>query len=329
MKTRPAEVIEIQDSLANFWASEVGLDWFAGWMESRRRDDYAVYGKSAHDRRAIEVKSILGARAYWVSEEMTRLAAHAAHSMPAQPLAESDLPCPMGFLVFEEGVPIPDVHGKTVVCSAFRWSRQLGCSELDEKHEHGVDGVMWAYYTDMQDSRDDYVKQYKAESSDIRRRFPSRLALLGEDFEAFGAGEANVDRIKEHLNAEATREQLIEALTMMRRLPLALWTLMGQTIGEVSDHRQDRSSRRRLGKARSPLAESNVTVVRLRRPKHESMEPAGEPVDWTHRWIVSGHWRNQWLPSAGRHRLQWIAPFVKGPEDKPLKIKRRVHALVR
>jgi hypothetical protein len=29
------------------------------------------------------------------------------------------------------------------------------------------------------------------------------------------------------------------------------------------------------------------------------------------------------------HRLVWVAPFVKGPEDKPLVIPRRVHVLER
>ena len=48
-------------------------------------------------------------------------------------------------------------------------------------------------------------------------------------------------------------------------------------------------------------------------------------VDWTHQWIVDGHWRNQ--PYGVGHslrRLQWIAPFIKGPEDAPLVIKDKV-----
>jgi hypothetical protein len=45
----------------------------------------------------------------------------------------------------------------------------------------------------------------------------------------------------------------------------------------------------------------------------------GEGPDWQYRWITRGHWRNQWYPSLGEHRQIWIAPYVKGPEDKPFK----------
>jgi hypothetical protein len=53
------------------------------------------------------------------------------------------------------------------------------------------------------------------------------------------------------------------------------------------------------------------------------------PVDWSHRWVVSGHWRHQYLPSCGTHRQQWIASHVKGPDDKPLVVRDEVTYLRR
>jgi hypothetical protein len=69
-------------------------------------------------------------------------------------------------------------------------------------------------------------------------------------------------------------------------------------------------------------------VIRLRRPK---AKPEGErTVDWSHRWLVRGFWRNQWFPSLGIHRQLWISDYIKGPEDKPLRIKpTRAFELVR
>ena len=55
------------------------------------------------------------------------------------------------------------------------------------------------------------------------------------------------------------------------------------------------------------------------------MRREGEPVNWTHRWLVDGFWRSQWFPSLGRHRQIWISPYVKGPEDLPLVIKKRYY----
>jgi hypothetical protein len=42
--------------------------------------------------------------------------------------------------------------------------------------------------------------------------------------------------------------------------------------------------------------------------------------NYSTRWLVSGHMRAQWYPSTSSHRLIYIAPHVKGPIDKPLKM---------
>lgn len=64
---------------------------------------------------------------------------------------------------------------------------------------------------------------------------------------------------------------------------------------------------------------SAVNVVVLRRPQESNNK--GEQVDteWSCQWFVRGHWRQQYLPSTQTHRPTWIQPYVKGPEDKPLK----------
>lgn len=76
-----------------------------------------------------------------------------------------------------------------------------------------------------------------------------------------------------------------------------------------------------------------VNVVQLRRKRYEhSADETYEPSDreYSHQWLVRGHWRNQWYPSLGIHQPKWIAPYVKGPEDKPFKPSAAtVHAVVR
>ena len=65
-------------------------------------------------------------------------------------------------------------------------------------------------------------------------------------------------------------------------------------------------------------ADKNITVITLRRPKGT---PSGEHrhVDWQQRWIVSAHWHTYHY--ADGPRQLWIAPFVKGPDDKPLVVR--------
>ena len=53
-----------------------------------------------------------------------------------------------------------------------------------------------------------------------------------------------------------------------------------------------------------------------------------EGVEWSHRWIVSGHWRRI-IDKEGVPRMTWVRQHVKGPEHKPLVIKEKVIALDR
>lgn len=100
--------------------------------------------------------------------------------------------------------------------------------------------------------------------------------------------------------------------------------LMQQRVSIRSDERLPRPFRRRFERANLPVPE--VVVIRLRRPttRHHSDEEGGT-VNWTHQWIVDGFWRNQWFPSLGRHKQVWISPYVKGPADLPLVLKKRTY----
>lgn len=81
-----------------------------------------------------------------------------------------------------------------------------------------------------------------------------------------------------------------------------------------------RSFVRRAG-GHFPTAEKRINVILLRRAvelrkgKHEGHEP----VPWSCQWWVSSFWRRQWHPSTKTHKPTWIAPYIKGPPDKPLK----------
>lgn len=78
-----------------------------------------------------------------------------------------------------------------------------------------------------------------------------------------------------------------------------------------------RRSSRRVGW--SERDEDAVTFVDLR---SVFREPAGTALAessaaYRHRWVVRGHHRAQWYPSLSAHKVIWIAPHIKGPEDAP------------
>lgn len=101
--------------------------------------------------------------------------------------------------------------------------------------------------------------------------------------------------------------------------------LMQQKIAVQHRHRPDRATRREGQRHGfdAPGYEREIMVVRLRREREESHDPPEGEANYSHRFIVGGHWRNQWYPSGQIHRQIWIGDYVKGPEDKPLVVKPR------
>ena len=92
-----------------------------------------------------------------------------------------------------------------------------------------------------------------------------------------------------------------------------------------------RSSRKRMAREGWPHVPL-VQVIELRRREHKPSDSLEEHqvVDWSCQWMVGSHWRSQWYPSKNLHQRILIGPYLKGPEDKPLKApSTRLFAVVR
>ena len=86
--------------------------------------------------------------------------------------------------------------------------------------------------------------------------------------------------------------------------------------------RLPRSVRRGFKRVGQNAPDLVTNVVTLRRSTHNGNNSGNaEPITHDNQWWVSGHIRAQWYPSVKAHKLIWIAPHVKGPEDKPVKEK--------
>jgi len=92
--------------------------------------------------------------------------------------------------------------------------------------------------------------------------------------------------------------------------------------------RQMRREFRRKGIDESVIPPVSVVVLRkATEATYRRGEGEEETRDWKSRWWVSGHICAQWYPSLKSHKLIWIAPYIKGPEGKP--ISARVYTVVR
>ena len=82
-----------------------------------------------------------------------------------------------------------------------------------------------------------------------------------------------------------------------------------------------RSLRRQIGEHLHDEGEASVVTLRrsaVNMVNNKRLQGEGSEVNWQHQWWVSGHIRAQWRPSTKDHKLIWVAPYLKGPEDKPI-----------
>ncbi len=84
-----------------------------------------------------------------------------------------------------------------------------------------------------------------------------------------------------------------------------------------------RAARRRQEKTNpgTPIKKTYDIIVMRRSKGEPSDHNTDRHLEHDHRWMVSGHWRNQWYATKKKHMAIWIAPFVQGPEDKPLIVR--------
>jgi hypothetical protein len=114
-------------------------------------------------------------------------------------------------------------------------------------------------------------------------------------------------------NAEALRRNTISFHCAVS----AFFHFINQPIVATQRTGLTRAWRRRAGTGGSPAF---INLVTLRSPVTQPKTGNGtREVDWSCRWIVRSHWRNQFYPGEKRHNPKWIPAYVKGPDDKPLR----------
>jgi hypothetical protein len=237
---------------------------------------------------------------FHVTEDMTKLCVAAAESLgPIETLGIADFPTRTG-LIFWSGDPVFVDH----------------LEKYDEDRE--ACAVRWVMADDDRgmlvwwlEDRDGGTIPKALSRETVRQTNPRLVEFVSASIIEFGtAPDGPVD------------------FPFRDRLLVATCLLMAQHISQtMTPHlpRADARADRRLNIEPKP-----VTIIALRRVHNEGSDHIeGDGRDYSHRWIVGGHWRNHWYPKREVHRPVWIAPYVKGPDDKPLVLKERVTSLMR
>jgi hypothetical protein len=299
----PRDVAEWRNSLMHAWAP--------GGILAEMAPSLMVVGQTFEPQ--WEFNTLKDASLWFVGSGMCELLDHAAPQLPDTLLTDDICPFPEGLVVFEKPLLGIDAEGSDfkVSIGAYVWGRSLWSKDMSRMlmitcygpHRGGphllpLGSLVWPYGRGPDDGLD-WMVDSKGNSANLS---PAQRASMAED----------------------------------RRRLMALWLLSSQP--GLAQHRDyfDRATAKRelraAAKAGRPLLDSKVRIITLRRPAQPSNED-GEPishVEWQHRWVVSGHWRNQpYGPDRSLRRPVYINPFIKGPSDKPFLSGATVRSWVR
>lgn len=300
--------------------------------------DYLPYrpGETRKDRVREDKETLRQATLYSLSENMSALAYTAAKSLPHYRLEETDVLCPTG-LMFWDGAPLRfkdyfEDKADLPIC-AISWTRM-------DNVEHAVNGILVCCYT----SRDEIMDYFLTDGSifqkhvkSLRRAFtsPVSLALGRYLWVPFGElpglpdidtalGMANISIAGRRNSTLALSDEQLSAARAMALLKTSWLLIKQEGISDQEEVAAPKATARQLTRLGHPT--DAVRVIDIRRRGGGTKTGEAGPSPYGVRWMVDGHWRNQWYPSLNAHRPKWISPYLKGPEDAPLltgeKVKR-------
>ena len=295
-------------------------------------------GKSLSDMGVLLHRMILTGETYAVSEDIVDVLEFAASSVPTFKIERSDLPSESGFVYLGRSIVIKDKRDNDLVVRALGWrlavthgrgetveaiqdiaadSPELAAAMEQAEADGKLPGEALAVvvWTAPLDGRDHMHDEFVANIYDLYRPACEMLSLVAgvweigrDDWGTFAAGHGM---------------DLGKFVMSFLRFINEPWV----------DYRQmvpGRHLRKRA--ARAAIEEPAIHIVQLRRSLSHGRRPAngdGPSAEWSHRWLVRGHWRNQWYPSAKVHRPRWIPEYVKGPDDKPLVVHDKIFSVDR
>jgi len=326
------DAYEAQFGTWKWCRSDVGSEWRHDHWQLSMQDLHPPTQGLLTSLYALEEDKLLVADPYYVSPEMGEVISAASASFAPEPLLATDLLTETGFCYFAEPITMPDKYTTMIALHAFSWAPIVTEEDTDrekfERHVSGLEdlaageiGVRYSLKTTPNQigvALTLYAEPKREKWDDAWGAPPPALPIhhtpwyFGMDFEG------------NEFDSEGV-ETGVERWWQVCQTTLRL---MQQRLAHREHTKPDRATRRR-GEAKG-FRQREVVVVRLRREAGDHVPHESGEASYSHRFIVSGHWRQQWYPSINGHRQIWISPYVKGPEDQPLVVRpRRVFNVVR
>lgn len=314
--------LEKQAELSQFWLSDQGYEEMWGLynhLVEHGDGETREIAKESRDglegaRSIFSIGLQYGECFYW-SQNILDIITAASQTIPSHwTLLPQALPSPTGFFWLSKSLPYPLPDW---ALRAFVW-----VPVIKKAGHYEALQPPFTDFGDLKKRKDEIAITYFYDMYTARRPIPLHTIwyTIGTTLGEQPALHVDESIPNPFLNSHAQDTSLNIFASML--------AFIQQRILVPSRQRPERSTRRRLERENREISE--VNVIHLRHLIHKlHKEGEDEPVDWTCQWIVRGHWRDQWYPSIHRNQPIWIAPYLKGPEDKPLRDPRRLFSVVR
>lgn len=287
---------------------------------------------------AGERARLANAALYWVSPHMTALTLAAAPGMPPFRPTAADLPARFGLIYFAaslhdftEVAPVDRVlysDGSAREFSADPHAYQVRAASWGPYDMCGAwaaaGGTWFSFYTGAR--REEIAAQAVAAGRDPDRVL-ARMTPLSVDNECAVSASYHLAG-PDPMAALAAPDSGTTAYWV--HLVLAAFRLMATSrITQTGVQPMVRPTRRRAARAGVIRPDEPVRLIDIAAGS-QGLRRGGDDSEQTRaygrvRWVVEGHWRNQWYPATAAHRPRYIDSYVKGPQGAPLQTKDKVH----
>jgi hypothetical protein len=253
------------------------------------------------------VQTLWQADTLYVTSDMLHVLMQAAHDLPEDAaFDEHILITKTGFCLFEEPITGTDRGGKTICMHGMAWDLMLSVDSHGKKEPM----LMIYFLVDPNDPTDHYNQE-----------FVPTMQVLGLGSPPVTLQHFYPARLGQTLAGVKEGEQGTKIILDTLKVFLAMQLLAQQRMGEPMVMRPDRATRKRVAKWHE--GDRYITLITLRRKSAAKDNEEPQKIDWSHRWLVKGHWRRQYYPKTKTHDYVYIFGYVKGPEDKPLVVRER------
>ena len=301
-----------------------------------------------------EKEMLAEAVTHYISGPVVAQITMASELAEPEPIFHTDVITPYGFAVLEQPIVMPDIDPDTgehsddlkVGVRAFAWMPATVMSTHDDGTRSPGPGLQMILYCTPQDYLDYFIATYEATrgpypvpwEDSIAGQLKSPYDFYALDVLPWAFGTPWALR----LSAVHEDGKIVPSVAFFRRWFMTLMRFCWQEILVEGGDRLDRAATKRLLRSSKPT--KDYTVLRLRRVYvpgiyDEAEHGTGEPLGY--RLRVRGHWKRQYCPSLGPHRLEdgtwnpeshrlmWIDPYYKGPEDGPMGPEHAATSVVR